>query len=731
MGKTEVAASSATAVNESTSPASSSIRTRIQVWYNSVFWVVSLLFLSLGWLACIIALLVLNFKGYIAGASASCGVRSCNDNPWSQNWQHTTDRLDKSDHNILGALQLVAKALEIWFIFLAGSLMLDLTMLLARNGDGLPFRCLVLPSDFGELMSFKSPSLWKSPLSPRTGSVPLPSTTGNTRRRTIYLLITFAALLSIVCNLMGPATAVLLLPTLGWRTITVPEYQQVVGIGASKPPGSSEILTCSSTQMADGQYSCLQGGVGDLRYITDESINFQSLMRFSFNITGTVPALPIIPSRQTLNRISIDFNEWSFSGEQSNFTSAAEFAGPGLTSSMYRAFRNAQQVIRRRQAPGYLFSCDCMGAFLPSSVTQITAKKYVRCFDFMAVLGGPSTGFSSNVFENLYPVSYTIEGSPISTMCIRTGPGWSHSENAHAQFYLANSSSTPVTTNVYSSDRAIYLNSSNYECPKQSTTSESASSPCDWDALFATEPTPLLRNVSMNPLITEYIFSDDSTTSWCSSFVFPRLATYVFDTSPITNPFSTVTMEDEGPLALGGAVDPIYVDPNWILAAWNVDRNGTLSNEQAFVGEEDFIVSVETPTFASELSDPQSIIVAQSLSLIDYTLQPASPDSAGVQSLVVNFLVHVWSYGLDSRTSKVGVTIAIAGCVVALAKIVVGLATRTVSRDNLDFIMKSLEQSPPPKSGAKSFHDLDEKIKTRVRFMMENEPDAEIKVGKF
>jgi hypothetical protein len=190
-------------------------------------------------------------------------------------------------------------------------------------------------------------------------------------------------------------------------------------------------------------------------------------------------------------------------------------------------------------------------------------------------------------------------------------------------------------------------------------------------------------------------------------------------------------MEDDGPLALGGDADPIYVDPNWILAAWNVDRNGTLSNEQTFVGEEDFIVSVDTPTFASGLSDPQSIIIAQSLSLIDYTLQPASPDSAGVQSLVVNFLVHVWSYGLDSRTSKMGVAIAIVGCVVALAKIIVGLATRTVSRDNLDFIMKSLEQSPPPKSGTKSFHDLDEKMKMRVRFMMENEPDAEIKVGKF
>jgi hypothetical protein len=58
----------------------------------------TLLFLSLSWLAPIIALLVLNFKEYIAGASVACGVRDCNGNPWSFHWGKISDKLDREAH---------------------------------------------------------------------------------------------------------------------------------------------------------------------------------------------------------------------------------------------------------------------------------------------------------------------------------------------------------------------------------------------------------------------------------------------------------------------------------------------------------------------------------------------------------------------------------------------------------------------------------------------------------
>src|SRR2546423_3402439 len=175
---------------------------------------------------------------------------------------------------------------------------------------------------------------------------------------------------------------------------------------------------------------------------------------------------------------------------------------------------------------------------------------------------------------------------------------------------------------------------------------------------------------------------------------------------------------------------------NWTLAAWNVDQKRHLATSQTSVGEGDFVGSIQVPTMASELSNPQSSIMAQSLSLIDYTLQSSSTDPSGdrAQPLQVNIFVHVWSYGLGSRTSKLGVVIAIAGCLIVLAKLVIVLATRTVSRDPLRSVMTALEypSSPPPSPsvGGTSWQTLEEEAKLRLRFIMRNEPEAEVEIQK-
>ena len=70
------------------------------------------------WLAPVLTLLVLNFKGHIVGASAWCPNQNC-----QVGWfyiqsvaEHNLYKLDRRDHNLLGVLQLVAKALEIWYV---------------------------------------------------------------------------------------------------------------------------------------------------------------------------------------------------------------------------------------------------------------------------------------------------------------------------------------------------------------------------------------------------------------------------------------------------------------------------------------------------------------------------------------------------------------------------------------------------------------------------------------
>jgi hypothetical protein len=63
----------------------------------------------------------------------------------------------------LGALQLPAKALEIWFVIVMGSFVWDLMMLLARDGGtGLPIRYLTTFVEYADPKALFAPSFWTS-----------------------------------------------------------------------------------------------------------------------------------------------------------------------------------------------------------------------------------------------------------------------------------------------------------------------------------------------------------------------------------------------------------------------------------------------------------------------------------------------------------------------------------------------------------------------------------------
>ena len=164
---------------------------------------------SLAWLLPIVTLLTMNFRGWIIGASVGCGFQKgkCDLDPFSSTAFEEAKRFDTRDHNILGALQFVAKALEVWFIIITVSLVYDLTMLFAVKGDGLPIGYLMLHREFSDILTLGERAFWVSANSP------------SRRRWGLYSLIGFVALLCITANLMGPATAVLVLPTLGWSEI--------------------------------------------------------------------------------------------------------------------------------------------------------------------------------------------------------------------------------------------------------------------------------------------------------------------------------------------------------------------------------------------------------------------------------------------------------------------------------------------------------------------------------
>ena len=56
---------------------------------------------------------------------------------------------------------------------------------------------------------------------------------------------------------MGPSTAILALPTLGWSDIQHPAQEKLGQIGALNSPVNPEIsLGCDASSLADGDFTC-------------------------------------------------------------------------------------------------------------------------------------------------------------------------------------------------------------------------------------------------------------------------------------------------------------------------------------------------------------------------------------------------------------------------------------------------------------------------------------------
>jgi len=699
-----------------------------------LLWTLVSQLLGLAWLAPIIALLVLNFQGYIAGSSIDCGVRHCNHFGVPQSPQ----KLNTDDHDILGVLQLVAKALEVWFIFLAGCLVYDLTMLLARRGDGLPMRYLTTPSEFTEIRGFFDRSLWTS-VNPSTshsktqGTVPS-SPQSRTRRLTLIGFILFVAAICIICNLMGPATAVLLLPTLGWRVRPIAQTQAFAGMASAEPPANLGFESdCTTSDLAAGQYSCtafpmqesLDRVLTNVGQSPNSDLDNQDGLSFSFNFSYYAGLPLLVPNRQALLALYWDALESNFV-LYTNYSSAvafmdyetsllaksvaAPFAPGNFSVSTYNALQNAQQITRLRQGPGFLFQAQC---YENVTVIEISDDKVVRCYNMPNP--DPSDLYENDYGGYPYPITTILEdGQPASTMCIRVGSAWvGHS--AHTTFSIGLYSNELINVDVYSSDRAIYLTSTTYHCSANKVTTGAV--PCDWDALFSAEPAPDIKNTTINPSVTEYSLSGKPTI-WCRYFAFLRILTYALPENQVSYPLELVNFEDNGPL--GSSDEPLFIHPDWTLAVWSVEKGETVPSDRSSAQDVAYFILEEG---YDGFTEHHTIISAQSLSMIYYTMKDidavGSPPTPATPVFQVGLSVYVWSYGLGSRTSKLGVVVAIIGCVIVLMKIVVAVWARTVGRDMLDFVTLALKQEPP-----RIFEGLEAKEAGRVRFWMDNEEEA-------
>jgi len=69
--------------------------------------------------------------------------------------------------------------------------------------------------------------------------------------------------------------------------------------------------------------------------------------------------------------------------------------------------------------------------------------------------------------------------------------------------------------------------------------------------------------------------STSNNTVWCDDISYINFQSYSLDPSPYSNFIHLALLEDADPFIPPGTV-PLVVHPDWILAAWSVDRNGTV-----------------------------------------------------------------------------------------------------------------------------------------------------------
>ena len=134
-------------------------------------------------------------------------------------------------------------------------------MKMAASKEGLPIGCLARPIEFADPITLTDPLLWT------TGP---PAYSRQDRRasekklgRRVGALLALSVFLCLLCNLMGPATAVLVIPTLQWVDTPKVGDRQFTALNSAQPPLLDwnawfywNTLGCSDDDLRTARFVC-------------------------------------------------------------------------------------------------------------------------------------------------------------------------------------------------------------------------------------------------------------------------------------------------------------------------------------------------------------------------------------------------------------------------------------------------------------------------------------------
>lgn len=182
------------------------------------------------------------------------------DQLFSQDAGERAARFDKNDHNVVGSLQLVAKALEAWFVFVAASLLYIVTMSIASQKEGLPIGYLTKPMGSATTVTLTSWLPWANGAMARGKK----NADGTRYQQKLLGLVLLSIVLFVLCSLMGPATAVLVIPSLQWIQTEKYGQRQLQHVNSDLPPLNDTNSWffrwtkdyCSVEEYASGKFLC-------------------------------------------------------------------------------------------------------------------------------------------------------------------------------------------------------------------------------------------------------------------------------------------------------------------------------------------------------------------------------------------------------------------------------------------------------------------------------------------
>lgn len=732
------------------------------------------------WLVPIIALLILNIKRHVIGASAWCPGGDCYPAIYAESYRaqlKVTERpakYERESHNLVGALQFVAKALEVWFIIIASWLVYLMTTKLAERSAGLPIGYLTRSFEFDKIPNLVDPLLW-------TTLRRLPATRSQSRRarRRIWLFVAFTVFLCLICNLMGPAVAVLVIPTLQWIETREYDKSSFASINSNNPPSldgfafNDESQSCSKENFTAQDYSCalnwaasLDSWVESYGASQDSAgliTSIQNMISFTYNDTGTPVTDPASisgdgkfeqitwsPSRQIFNQLSVDLvyiMALSSGDYDKNYTDLADIL------DTYKEYNSTVQTFVRRNAPVLGGIANVWLDFDDQHHwnTEVDADRSVRCYESYNVSNTPLC-WGDCGFKSMEPVA------GIYTKCIPTGSGWQDGYKTTnfsvGRQWVSNESFWPeIQMTVHATGKAGFVLDDDPapRVPRECLTKGGDASQCDWDRLWDESPDPDIRYRS-NPMTTIEMTLDtsglrntrSSNITIAVDFVtFQTFARYSLDPSGITNPLLTADWEFDLPEnATLNDTKPVAVDPAWILAGWAIGAGGEVDSTRSAAAElRDVFINAQnlhsanwtTPEIVYEeryrLDKVGLMPLVQTLGLVEYTSTPApATDNHDPEHPILyrSGRINVYAYGLSSRTSWVGVLVTIIGCIIVMTEVVLGLQDRRRFRSLTQLLVAALEHTYNGEFPPDMHHD--EKNIARVSFRLDHVPDG---AGKF